>query len=85
MQRASLLDCCAVIEVCNIKRRFLLAAKHLIQYQSKFVDTIKSSVCLAESGKLVTCGVVPDNANVDYGYLRLGKPCRQGYEVDKFI
>ncbi|MDA8646265.1 mannose-1-phosphate guanylyltransferase/mannose-6-phosphate isomerase [Porticoccaceae bacterium] len=63
----------------------VLAADHLIQHQANFVDTIKSSVCLAESGKLVTYGVVPDSANVDYGYIKFGKPCPQGYEVDRFI
>jgi len=48
----------------------VLSADHIIQDINAFHQTIKAGMDLAEEGKLVTFGVVPSNANTEYGYIK---------------
>ena len=50
----------------------ILAADHVIQNEEAFVKAVTDSIPLAESGKLVTFGVVADSANVGFGYIKRG-------------
>lgn len=51
----------------------VLAADHIIENQAEFQKVIKESVSLAESGKLVTFGIVPSHAETGYGYIKAGE------------
>ncbi|MGK0442838.1 MAG: mannose-1-phosphate guanylyltransferase, partial [Pseudohongiellaceae bacterium] len=50
----------------------VLAADHIIQNEEAFVHAVKQAVPLAERGKLVTFGIVPESAHTGYGYIRRG-------------
>ena len=63
----------------------ILAADHVIQNEEAFVKAVTDSVPLAESGKLVTFGVVADSANVGFGYIKRGASLGPGYTVDRFV
>ena len=62
----------------------VLAADHVIQDESKFVDSINKAVGLAEAGKLVTFGITPRDAHIGYGYVRRGAALEEGFVVDEF-
>ncbi len=51
----------------------VLAADHVIADVTGFSEAVSSAVELAEDGKLVTFGVVPESAETGYGYIRRGK------------
>ena len=63
----------------------VLAADHVIQDQTAFTNTVNNAVPLAESGKLVTFGVVPSEAHTGYGYIKTGSKIGGGFLVDKFV
>ncbi len=63
----------------------VLTADHEIADENAFCAAVRQALPLAESGKLVTFGIVPDHAATGYGYIRRGKAQGQGYIVDKFI
>ena len=50
----------------------VLAADHVIQNRRKFTDAVAEAHALAESGKLVTFGIVPTAPQVGYGYIERG-------------
>ncbi|MBE8564340.1 mannose-1-phosphate guanylyltransferase/mannose-6-phosphate isomerase [Vibrio sp. OPT20] len=50
----------------------VLAADHVIQNQSAFIDAVKQAMPQAESGKLVTFGIVPTAPETGYGYIKKG-------------
>jgi len=62
----------------------VLPADHIIQDKSAFEKCINDSIPLAESGKLVSFGVIPDVPNTEYGYIKKGKKVSLGYCIDKF-
>ena len=47
----------------------VLPADHLIANQSAFADAVAKSVQLAATGKLVTFGILPNEAATGYGYI----------------
>jgi len=51
----------------------VLPADHLIQQVDIFQQAVTSGLALAEAGKLVTFGIVPDKAETGYGYIRAGE------------
>jgi len=51
----------------------VLAADHIIGDIEKFNQAIQSAVPLAEQGKLVTFGIVPDKPETGYGYIKQGE------------
>lgn len=64
----------------------VLAADHLIQDVSAFHASIREAVPLAESGKLVTFGIVPTHPETGYGYIQRGPSLGdKGFEVERFI
>ena len=50
----------------------VLAADHVIQQEEAFRDAVRAAIPYAESGKLVTFGIVPDLPETGYGYIRRG-------------
>jgi len=63
----------------------VLAADHIIQDEAAFTKAVIDAIPLAESGKLVTFGVVAHEPNTGYGYIKSGTPCGAGFTVDQFI
>jgi mannose-1-phosphate guanylyltransferase len=63
----------------------VLAADHVIQNEQAFTDAVNQAVPLAEAGKLVTFGIVPNKAHAGYGYIKKGSQEGSGYVVDKFV
>jgi mannose-1-phosphate guanylyltransferase len=63
----------------------VLAADHVIQDNVAFEKSVSAAIPLAESGKLVTFGIVPNEPHTGYGYIKGGKDCSGGFEVDKFV
>jgi mannose-1-phosphate guanylyltransferase len=63
----------------------VLAADHFIHDVRGFRATIETGLPLAEAGRLVTFGIVPDRAETGYGYIKRGEPvCGRGYAVACF-
>ncbi len=63
----------------------VLAADHVIQDQKAFAEAIKQAIPLAEQGKLVTFGIVPQTAHTGYGYIKRGDTIDSGFAVDQFV
>ncbi|MAZ25418.1 MAG: mannose-1-phosphate guanylyltransferase/mannose-6-phosphate isomerase [Porticoccaceae bacterium] len=63
----------------------VLSADHDIQDQDAFEKSVTNAIPLAESGKLVTFGIVPTEPNASYGYIKRGCDLVGGYLVEKFI
>ena len=63
----------------------VLAADHVIQDEEAFRKTVTDALPLAESGRLVTFGIVPNEAHMGYGYIKKGKEDGAGFIVDKFV
>ena len=63
----------------------VLAADHVIQDESAFTQAVNKALPLAEAGKLVTFGIVPNEPHTGYGYLKKGEEVMGGFVVDKFI
>ncbi|TOK67004.1 mannose-1-phosphate guanylyltransferase, partial [Vibrio parahaemolyticus] len=65
----------------------VLAADHLIKHDNIFRKAVEAATSLAESGKLVTFGIVPTKPETGYGYIRSGDklPDYEAYSVDSFV
>ena len=63
----------------------VLAADHVIQDEVSFTKSVVDAIPLAESGKLVTFGIVADNPNTGYGYIKKGESQGPGFSVDTFV
>ncbi|TDF42097.1 mannose-1-phosphate guanylyltransferase/mannose-6-phosphate isomerase [Alteromonadaceae bacterium M269] len=64
----------------------VLAADHVISNTTAFHQAINEAKVLAESGKLVTFGIVPDAPNTGYGYIKRGDAGQNGgYDVAQFV
>ena len=63
----------------------VLAADHVIQDNAAFEKAVSAAIPLADRGKLVTFGIVPNEPHTGYGYIKGGKACNPGFEVDKFV
>jgi mannose-1-phosphate guanylyltransferase/mannose-6-phosphate isomerase len=64
----------------------VLPADHLIQDRAAFQAAVAQALPLAETGRLVTFGVVPTNPETGYGYIRRGEPLENGlHSLDKFV
>lgn len=61
----------------------VLAADHLIQDQQAFTHAINSAIPFAESGKLVTFGIVPNTPETGYGYIHRGSELQASQENSK--
>lgn len=63
----------------------VLAADHLIKDQEAFHSAIVKAEALANEGKLVTFGIVPDKPHTGFGYIKAGKVLNVGFEVAEFV
>ena len=63
----------------------VLAADHIIQDEVAFTKAVKDAIPLAQSGKLVTFGVVANEPNTGYGYIKKGEIQGPGFVVDAFV
>jgi mannose-1-phosphate guanylyltransferase len=63
----------------------VLAADHFIRDEAAFNIAVNNAVPLAQSGKLVTFGIVPSEAHTGYGYIKIGHQEGNGFDVDKFV
>lgn len=50
----------------------VLAADHVIEHEEVFRQAVLGAIPFAEMGKLVTFGIVPDQPETGYGYIRRG-------------
>ena len=63
----------------------VLAADHVIRDEIAFTNAVNNAVPLAESGKLVTFGIVPNEPHTGYGYIKMGDKDGSGFVVNKFF
>jgi mannose-1-phosphate guanylyltransferase/mannose-6-phosphate isomerase len=59
----------------------VMPADHVIRDIAAFHKAVRQASKLAEQGRLVTFGIVPQSAETGYGYIRR----RQGHEVAAFV
>jgi mannose-1-phosphate guanylyltransferase/mannose-6-phosphate isomerase len=52
----------------------VLPADHVITDSAALRSAVRAGVALAESGRLLTFGIVPDKPETGYGYIRAGAP-----------
>ena len=62
----------------------VMPSDHLITDTSAFVAAVGEAVEVAESGSLVTFGVVPTRPETGYGYIEKGDPFGSAYRVTRF-
>jgi len=63
----------------------VLAADHVILDDAAFTTAVRDAIPLAESGKLVTFGIEPNEAHTGYGYIKRGEQNDAGFAVDQFV
>ncbi|WP_148255524.1 mannose-1-phosphate guanylyltransferase/mannose-6-phosphate isomerase [Aidingimonas lacisalsi] len=64
----------------------ILAADHLIEDVASFHASVHHARELAETGQLVTFGVVPQHPETGYGYIQRGDALgNQGFKVKRFV
>lgn len=66
----------------------VLAADHVVTKPARFITACLAARAVAEQGRIVTFGCVPDHPAIGYGYIKPGKPLKgtKGVnEVDKFV
>ncbi|MCS5623042.1 MAG: mannose-1-phosphate guanylyltransferase/mannose-6-phosphate isomerase, partial [Candidatus Marinimicrobia bacterium] len=63
----------------------VLPADHVIEDAEYFNKLILDAAPIAESGKLITFGIVPTKAHTGYGYIKSGKKLDIGLVVDQFM
>jgi mannose-1-phosphate guanylyltransferase len=62
----------------------VLSADHIIADEGAFTEAVYKAVALAESGKLVTFGIVPTEPHTGYGYIECGASLEGAYSVASF-
>ncbi len=63
----------------------VLAADHIIADTDAFQVAVQQAAQFANSGKLVTFGIVPTHAETGYGYIRRGGVASDAYFVKSFV
>jgi mannose-1-phosphate guanylyltransferase len=63
----------------------VLPADHVILDEKAFTKSVIDAIPLADSGKLVTFGVIPNEPHTGYGYIKRGSKNIGGFAVDKFV
>ena len=74
----------ALLEKNNDPLMLVLAADHVVGDQAAFAESVMKAIPLAEAGKLVTFGVVPNEPHTGYGYIKAGTPIEGAYSVASF-
>jgi len=75
----------AALKVKDDPLLLILAADHVVGNQNAFDRAITEAIPLAESGKLVTFGIVPTAAHTGYGYVKRGQKEGASYTVESFV
>jgi mannose-1-phosphate guanylyltransferase/mannose-6-phosphate isomerase len=74
------------LKITNDTVLLVLSADHIIQDIEAFHQAINIANSQARSGKLVTFGIVPTDANIGYGYIKSSKDNIDGaYKVEEFV
>lgn len=63
----------------------VLPADHLVQDVPAFQAAVAQARTLAEQGRLVTFGIVPNRPETGFGYIQKAAPLATGYAVSRFI
>ena len=66
----------------------ILAADHVIQNKAAFHEAIESGRRVAQQGLLITFGIVPDKAEIGYGYIKRAESLsteENAYKVAQFV
>jgi len=65
----------------------VMPADHVIPDPAAFAATVEKAGKLAETGYLVTFGIVADKPETGYGYIHRGHPLEgsEGYKVESFV
>lgn len=65
----------------------ILAADHVIQDEIAFTQAVEKAIPLAQTGKLVTFGIIPTQAHTGYGYIQRGNSISDsvGFYVNAFV
>ncbi|GAB3333584.1 mannose-1-phosphate guanyltransferase [Bordetella tumulicola] len=64
----------------------VLAADHLIRDIGAFHAAINTAIPIAEAGRLVTFGIVPERAETGYGYIQRGEELEcGGFGISRFF
>ncbi|NIB44473.1 mannose-1-phosphate guanylyltransferase/mannose-6-phosphate isomerase [Pseudomaricurvus alkylphenolicus] len=63
----------------------VLAADHVITDVSAFQTSVEAAIAHAQTGKLVTFGIVPTGPETGYGYIRQGEDLGGAYRVAEFV
>ncbi len=63
----------------------VLAADHLIKNADAFRTKVMEAELLAEQGKLVTFGIIPNEPHTGYGYIKAGNKIGNGFSVKEFV
>lgn len=74
----------AALAAANDPLLLVMAADHVILDEDAFTEAIISALPLAESGKLVTFGIVPKEPHTGFGYIKKGMQYQGGFLVDSF-
>ena len=61
-----------------------MPSDHLILDEKPLKKAIDSAMPLAQAKKLVTFGIEPKNPETGFGYIKMGTPFLNGFEVEKF-
>jgi len=63
----------------------VLAADHVIGNIPAFHQAITQGALQADTGALVTFGIVPEKPETGYGYIRRGAIAGDGFRIDRFV
>ena len=63
----------------------VLAADHVIQNEAAFIAAVQKAIPIAQQGKLVAFGIVPQSAHTGYGYIQRGDELESGFTVKEFV
>jgi mannose-1-phosphate guanylyltransferase/mannose-6-phosphate isomerase len=63
----------------------VLPSDHVIADVGAFKQAIQAAIPHAQSGALVTFGIVPTRPETGYGYIRRGLPLDSGFVLDRFV
>ena len=63
----------------------VLPADHVVADSEGFRKAVSAATELAESGHLVTFGIVPTSPETGYGYIRSGEALADGWKVAEFV
>ena len=64
----------------------ILSADHIIKNNEEFHQAINIGINQAKKGKLVTFGIMPNEANTEYGYIKVSESLiEKVYKVEEFV